>query len=404
VRTDLDELARRAHSTLDVRSARPDVEPVDLAFQGVLTAQQQQAVDDLADHDLGVLVSPPGTGKTVMGCVLIAAARVPSLVLVYRKPLLKQWRDQLCSLLALDAEQVGRLTGGHDRRSGVVDIATVQTLARRDDVPELTSRYGLLVVDECHHVPAITIQQVVSQIPTRRVLGLTATPYRQDGLDALIAMHCGPIRHHPTQTPTNPANLDLRLEVHETQFTFDGSEQAPIQEVLTALAEDTERTRQIAADVADAVAARRRCLVLSERKAHVAALTGQLRGRGIDALALHGSLTRADEQQVMDRLEIVAERPLAVVATGQYVGEGFDCPPLDTLFVTFPVSFKGRIVQYVGRVLRPFEGKRTVAVHDYLDAAVPVLTRMHDKRRKAYRSLGLVGPDDDQPQLSLRAW
>jgi superfamily II DNA or RNA helicase len=106
----------------------------------------------------------------------------------------------------------------------------------------------------------------------------------------------------------------------------------------------------------------------------------------------------------MDRLETVAERPLAVVATGQYVGEGFDCPPLDTLFVTFPVSFKGRIVQYVGRVLRPFEGKRTVAVHDYLDAAVPVLTRMHDKRRKAYRSLGLVGPDDDQPQLSLRAW
>ncbi|CAN5911077.1 hypothetical protein BH23ACT10_BH23ACT10_37120 [soil metagenome] len=220
VRTELDDLARRAGSSLDVHSAWPDVAPLDLTFQGVLTSQQRDTVDDLADHDLGVLVSPPGTGKTVMGCALIAAAGVPSLVIVSRKPLLEQWHGQLCSLLGLDADQVGQLTGGRDRRSGVVDVATVQTLARRDDVAELTSWYGLLVVDECHHVPAVTIGQVVSRIPTRRVLGLTATPYRQDGLDALIAMHCGPIRRHSTQAPTG---LDLRLEVHETRFTFTGS-------------------------------------------------------------------------------------------------------------------------------------------------------------------------------------
>jgi superfamily II DNA or RNA helicase len=355
-------------------------------------------VDDLADRDLGVLVSPPGTGKTVMGCALIAAARVPSLVLVYRKPLLEQWRDQLCSLLDLDAAQVGQLTGGRDRRSGVVDVATVQTLARRDDVAELASRYGLLVVDECHHAPAVTIGQVVGQIPARRVLGLTATPYRQDGLDALIAMHCGPIHHHPGQAPTGHK---LRLEVHETRFTFTSSEQAAIQQIFTALAEDTQRIGQIATDVADAVAAGRRCLVLSERKAHVAALANELHERGVDVLVLHGTLTRADEQEAMDRLETVAEQPLAVVATGQYVGEGFDCPPLDTLFVTFPISSKGKIVQYVGRVLRPFDGKHTVTVHDYVDAAVPALSRMHDRRRKAYRSLGFIGRDDHQPQLSL---
>jgi superfamily II DNA or RNA helicase len=398
LRADLEELARRAGSTLDIQAAWPQVEPLNVAFRGALTPQQQDAVDDLADRDLGVLVSPPGTGKTVMGCALIAAARVPSLVLVYRKPLLEQWRDELCSLLDLSADQVGQLTGGRDRRSGVVDIATVQTLARRDDVAELTRRYGLLVVDECHHVPAVTIGQVVGQIPARRVLGLTATPYRQDGLDALIAMHCGPIRHHPGQAPTGTKR---RLEVHETRFTFTGSQHAAIQQIFTALAEDPRRTRQIAADVAAAVAAGRRCLVLSERKAHLAALANELHEHGVDVLVLHGSLTRSDQQQTMDRLETVTEQPVAVVATGQYVGEGFDCPPLDTLFVTFPISSKGKIVQYVGRVLRPFAGKHTVTVHDYHDAAVPALSRMHDRRRKAYRSLGLVGRDDHQPQLSF---
>lgn len=398
VRDELEELAQRAGSTLDIRAAWPHVEPLNVAFRGVLTTQQQDAVDDLADRDLGVLVSPPGTGKTVMGCALIAAAGVPSLVLVYRKPLLEQWREQLRSLLDLDAAQIGQLTGGNDRRSGVVDVATVQTLARRDDVTELTSRYGLLVVDECHHVPAVTIGEVVGRIPARRVLGLTATPYRQDGLDALIAMYCGPIRHHPGKAPTG---LQLRLEVHDTRFAFPSSEQTAIQQIFTALAEDRRRTRQIAADVADAVAAGRRCLVLSERKAHLAALANELHEHGVDMLVLHGGLSRADQQRAMDRLETVAEQPVAVVATGPYVGEGFDCPPLDTLFVTFPISSKGLIVQYVGRVLRPFDGKHAVIVHDYHDAAVPALSRMHHRRRKAYRSLGLVGRDDDQPQLSL---
>lgn len=398
LRAELEELAQRAGSTVDIQSAWPHVEPLDVAFCGVLTAQQQDAVDDLADRDLGVLVSPPGTGKTVMGCALIATSGVPTLVLVYRKPLLEQWRDQLASLLDLDADQIGQLSGGRDRRSGVVDIATVQTLARRDDISELTSRYGLLVVDECHHVPAVTIGEVVGQIPARRVLGLTATPYRQDGLDALIAMHCGPIRHHPGKAP---AGLKLRLEVHDTRFRFPSSEQVAIQQIFAALAEDTRRTRQIAADVADAVAAGRRCLLLSERKAHLAALVNELHEHGVDVLVLHGSLSRADEQRTMDRLETVAERPVAVVATGQFVGEGFDCPPLDTLFITFPISSKGKIVQYVGRVLRPFDGKHTVTVHDYHDAEVPALSRMHDRRRKAYRSLGLVGRNDHQPQLSL---
>lgn len=398
VRDDLEQLTHRAGSRLEVHDALPEIEPVELTFTGTLTDRQQTAVDDLADHDLGVLVSPPGTGKTVMGCAIIAAARVPTLVLVSRTLLAEQWREQLRALLDLHDEQVGMLGGGRDRRSGVVDVATIQTLARRDGIRELTEGYGLLVVDECHHVPAVTTHRTVSQIPARRVLGLTATPYRQDRLEALISMQCGPIRHHPDPAPTG---LNLRLQIHQTSFTVEDNDRTPIQQIFTALADDATRTDQIAADVAAQVAAGRRCLVLSERTSHVTDLATRISERDVEVLVLHGGLNRSDEADVMARLEHVAERPLAVVATGQYVGEGFDCPPLDTLFVTFPFSAKGKAVQYVGRVLRPFDDKDTVTVHDYRDAAVPVLDRMHDKRRATYRTFGLTTDDEQQPQLSL---
>jgi len=230
------------------------------------------------------------------------------------------------------------------------------------------------------------------------VLGLTATPYRGDGLDPLISMQCGPVRNAADPAPSN---LKLELEVHETDLALDLNEDAPIHEVLGAVAEDPGRARQIAQDVIAEVEAGRRCLVLSERKSHLASLAEELRNLGVEPLVLHGGMKRATEQQVMDRLESAADGPLVLAATGQYVGEGFDCPPLDTLFLAFPISDKGRIVQRVGRIQRPFPGKDTARVHDYLDARVPVLARMHARRLKTYRMLGLLGDADAQPQLDL---
>lgn len=397
VRADLEALLGRAGSVVDVEEAWPLTARIPARLETELTGQQRRAVDDLLEHDLGMLVAPPGAGKTVMACAVIAARQVPTLVLVYRTPLLEQWRQELISNLALLPETVGQLGGGRDDRTGTVDVATFQALARRDDLPELARSYGLVVVDECHHVPAVTIQRVVDELPARYLLGLTATPYRQDGLDALIAMHCGPIRH---ERINEGAVLPIRLEVHETKLGVSDTE-APIQQILGAVAEDVGRARQVANDVADEVAAGRRCLVLTERKHHLALLADQLRDRGLTPIELHGSLRRAEEVEAMDRLEVSLSGSLVVVATGQYVGEGFDCPPLDTLFVAFPFSYKGKAVQYVGRVMRPFGGKQEVRVHDYLDVAVPVLSRMHDKRRRAFRSLGAATPNDAQPQLDL---
>ncbi len=397
VRAELEPLARRAGSTPVFDERWPDLAPIEVSFRGQLSDPQQAAVDELTAHELGMLVAPPGAGKTVMACAIVATRRVPTLVLVSRKPLLEQWRDQLVDALGLDPAAVGELGGGHDRRTGEVDLATIQTLARRD-VAELTAGYGLLVVDECHHVPAVTVQEVVSHIPARFVLGLTATPYRGDGLDPLIAMQCGPIRNTTAPAPTT---LQVELVVHETGLTVEESEAAAIHEVLAAVAADPSRARQVADDVVAEMATGRRCLVLSERKSHLALLAEQLRALGVDPLELHGGLTRADEQQVMDRLESAGDGPMVLVATGQYVGEGFDCPPLDTLFAAFPISDKGTIVQRVGRIQRPYPGKRVARVHDYLDAAVPVLARMHTRRRKTFRTLGLQTEADDQPQLTL---
>jgi superfamily II DNA or RNA helicase len=398
VQPELEQLVERIGTTLQVEARWAKLEPLELEFQGELTDPQQSAVDDLLAYDLGMLVAPPGSGKTVMGCAIVAQRQVPTLVLVYRKPLLEQWREQLASSLNLDTTEIGELAAGRDRRTGVIDLATVQTLARKDDVAALTGAYGLLVVDECHHVPAATIQRVVSQIPARFVLGLTATPYRGDGLDPLIAMQCGPVRNSGDPAPSS---LRLELEVHHTALALEDIDDAPIHEVLGAVAEDPVRTRQIADDVAAEVAVGRRCLVLSERKSHLTALADELRQLGVDPLVLHGGMKRGDEQHVMDRLESAADRPLVLAATGQYIGEGFDCPPLDTLFLTFPISDKGKIVQRVGRIQRPFPGKHTARVHDYLDSEVPVLARMHARRLKTYRTLGLIDDTDQHPQLNL---
>src|SRR5581483_1189913 len=184
-----------AGSTLRIVDATPGPEPIDVAVRPVLTAEQAADTEAVAGHDLGMLVAEPGSGKTVVGCAVIVRHSTPTLVLVDRKPLLEQWRDRLVAHVSLTSRQIGQLGGGRNRTTGIVDLAMVQSLARRDDIAEITADYGLVIVDECHHVPAVTFERAVRDIPAKRWLGLTATPYRRDGLQALMAMHCGPIRH-----------------------------------------------------------------------------------------------------------------------------------------------------------------------------------------------------------------
>ncbi len=389
---DLDLAVRNAKSHLALTDTRPMLPRISLSFHGVLSPVQKEAVQSLLGHDQGVLVAPPGTGKTVMGCAIAATRGLPTLVLAHRKPILDQWRAQIADLLGLAPKEIGQIGGGKDRRSGIVDLAMLQSLKGLEE-PEVFFRgYGLIIADECHHIPAVSFESCVRRAPVRYWLGLTATPYRRDGLQDIITMQCGPIRHTiaARQVETTPA-LGRELIVRETPFAFTGLGDVSIQEIFRALVADQGRTALVADDVIHALGAGRRCLVLSEWKEQCRALVSHLIDRGKTPLILDGSVKKKAQRAILSAIrEVPASADLLIVATGQYLGEGFDCPQIDTLFLAFPVSFRGKLVQYVGRAMRPHEGKTIVRVYDYLDSHVPILQRMHQRRLNAYRTLGFT--------------
>lgn len=389
---DLHLVVKNAKSRLALTDSRRIPPRISLEFHGVLSPMQEHAVQNLLCHDQGVLVAPPGTGKTVMGCAVAATRGLPTLILAHRKPILDQWRTQIADLLGLAPKEIGQIGGGKDRRTGVMDLAMLQSLKALEEPEAFFERYGLIIVDECHHIPAVSFESCVKRAPVRYVLGLTATPYRRDGLQDIITMQCGPIRHTITarQVETTAA-LALDLIVRETPFRYAGPDDVSIQEVFRALVSDENRTAFVADDVLQALRAGRRCLVLSEWKEQCRALAAQLINRGKTPAILDGSVKRRAQRAILSAIrEAPRDGDLLIVATGQYLGEGFDCPQIDTLFLAFPVSFRGKLAQYVGRAMRPYEGKTGVCVYDYVDARVPILQRMHQRRLKAYRTLGFA--------------
>ncbi|MFN0089118.1 MAG: TOTE conflict system archaeo-eukaryotic primase domain-containing protein [Acidimicrobiales bacterium] len=387
-------IVEAAGAALEVSDRRTAAEPVGFRFRGQLRADQQTAVDALVGHDHGMLIAPPGTGKTVIGCALIAAHQRPTLVLVDRRPLAEQWRERLGEFLGLEPRQIGQRGGGRSRTSGIVDIALLQSLARYPErAGELFGRYGLVVVDECHHAPAASYEPILAAATTRRWVGLTATPFRADRLDPLIAFYCGPIRHEIPAADTPSAELPRQLHVHTTELTLE-ADTPHIQDVFRALAHDETRNRLVVDNLASLVRGGRNVLVLSQRKDHLDALGALLSAEGIDPLLLVGGRTRTQSRAVIAELTERARRGDGVIAlaTGSYLGEGFDLPGLDTLVLAFPVSFKGRVIQYVGRLLRADPAKTDIAVHDYHDPHVAVLVAMARKRLATYRQLGFTTP------------
>jgi hypothetical protein len=289
-------LVVEAGSHLEVRETAWAFRAIEVRLSAVLDSDQQVAFDELRRHELGVLVAPPGTGKTVVGCAVIAQRTTSTLVLVDRQPLAEQWRERLQEHLGLKRRQIGTLGGGAGRLRGVVDVAMVQSLARREDIRELTSGYGLVIVDECHHVPAVTFERVVRQINAPVWLGLTATPYRRDGLEGLITMHCGPVRHRMNGDPGATAGVVRTLVVHPTNHLspVTGTSEVPptIQAVFRALVEDDAGTRQVCGDIAAAVQSGRNCLVLSQWKQHVGLIRDRLEEMGVRPDVLVGGVGR----------------------------------------------------------------------------------------------------------------
>ena len=394
VRNELDE----AGVTLVIEDDRVEGDAIEARFAGSLSADQERAVDALARHETGVLVAPPGSGKTVMAVGLIARRACRTLVLVHRRPLLEQWVKSLARFLGLEPSQIG-VIGTREGVAGI-DVAMIQSLTRRDDRGELLGGYGHVVVDECHHVSAVSVEALLREIPCRYVTGLTATPRRRDGHHPIIAMQCGPVRH--TLGPEPDVGSAVRRVVIERRTDFDPATlptDPHIQEILGAISADPERTRRIADDVLAELAAGRFALVLTERRAHLDALAALLRDAAPELVTLHGGMGVRARRRAEQLL--AGDEPRIVLATGRYIGEGFDDPRLDTLVLAMPIAWSGTMTQYAGRLDRQHADKREIRILDYVDHEVPVLRRMYAKRQRAYTKLGYRAPDTPATSLAL---
>lgn len=385
---DLEVLAKELGISLEWEDKTCIGEVFAAEFVGDLRPGQQEAVDAMAACRLGVLSAPPGSGKTVMASSLIARHGRNTLVLVHRQPLVDQWKQRLSSFLGIEPKAIGVVGGGKDRRNGGLDVAMVQSLVRDDQVVDWIAGYGQVIVDECHHIPAASVEKVLKEVKARYVYGLTATPRRKDGLQKILHFQCGPIRHRINETNAS-AELEKILEIHETGVAPPEQEGAGgIQAQFGTLAAHAGRTRQIADDVALMVRTGLHPLVLTERVEHLEALELALKDHVEHLVVLKGGGSAKTRKA---RLDLLATLPpdagWVILATGRYIGEGFDESRLDTLVLAMPMSWKGTLIQYAGRILREHEGKRQVRIVDYADEG-RLLRSMLRKRQTAWRAMG----------------
>jgi superfamily II DNA or RNA helicase len=400
---DLSNLLAGYNIPLAIEDKRNEGEPVAFGFQGRLTGMQEEAVKALLSHDDGVFVAPPGAGKTVVGAYLTAARGRNTLVLVHRKPILDQWVARLSSFLGVEPKEIGRIGGGKNAPNGRLDVGMIQSLVRKGEVSDLVAGYGHVIVDECHHLPAVSFERVLSEVKARYVTGLTATPYRRDGHQPIIHMQLGPVRFAFTRhRRTEERPFEQRLIIRET--AFDAGRLGPdagIQEIYAALAADDDRNMLVFDDVLNALEEGRSPILLTERKDHLDHLAERFRKFTRHLVVLKGGMTTRERKKAMEHIASIPDgEERLLLATGRYIGEGFDDARLDTLFLALPVSWKGTLVQYAGRLHRQRPDKREVRIYDYVDRNVPMLARMFEKRMKGYRALGYAKTSDEEPSRS----
>jgi superfamily II DNA or RNA helicase len=389
------EIAKKAGSSVVIRDARPNFKKLKLAFHGELSPEQKKAVSVVTQNEIGVLVAPPGAGKTVMGCSLIAKRKVPTLILVHLTPLMEQWRQRLAQFLGIDPKKIGTFGGTRKKPTGEIDVGMLPSLAKLGDAEaeELLSAYGQIIIDECHHLPAVSFDKVLQKSPARYVVGLTATPYRKDGHQAIIHMQCGPTRYEIKHV--DGPTLTKRVIVRETTFKMpdDAGSQPPIHLVWEQLVADQARLDLVARDLRSAIENGRFPLVISERKEHLALLKHvfdeRLSDLGTKGFTLIGGMGKKARASILDEIKSTLDSKVKpyILATGSFIGEGFDLPALDTLIIAMPISFKGRMIQYAGRLHRASPGKTEIIIYDYLDGSSPLTVSMFRKRLVAYRKM-----------------
>jgi superfamily II DNA or RNA helicase len=377
-------ILQRAGVRYQIEDRRRTLAQVDFTFRGELYDFQEAAVEAMGARDFGTLAAPTGSGKTVMALALIAKRRQPALVVVHTRELLQQWINRVGQFLEIKAREVGIIGGGKMMVGDKITVALVQSLYKC--APEIAPHIGHLVVDECHRAPSRTFTEAVSSFDSKYMLGLSATPFRRDGLSRLIWWFIGDKVHEVDYGALVEAGHVLRAEVvwRETSFDAYHDPSTEYSRMLSELTQDPARNALIADDVAmEAGNGGGVSLVLSDRKSHCQTLVDLMAARGIKAEMLTGDLSNGERQRVVEDLN--AGRVRVLVSTSQLLSEGFDCKELSTLFLTTPIRFNGRLLQCLGRVLRPAPGKERAKVYDYVDGAIGVLENAARARQKVYR-------------------
>jgi superfamily II DNA or RNA helicase len=390
---------------------------IDVVFNGELRDEQRQAAEALLAHNDGILSAATAFGKTVIGAHLIAMRKVNTLVLVHRTNLLSQWRERLNEFLTIREEPITELTpkgrerkktvigqvgGGKNNPSGIIDVAVMQSLVSGDEVKELVRNYGMVIVDECHHVSAVSFEHILKAVNARYVYGLTATPTRQDGHHPIIYMQCGKIRYRvdakeqaaarPFEHFVIPRFTRFQKPAHRDENKW------TITDIYGDIQNNELRNSLIIQDVVSAVKDGRNPIVLTERTDHVEYLAAQIGQSVKNVIALTGGGTQKKNRETLQSVaDIPFDEPFVLVATGKYAGEGFDMPRLDTLFLAMPISWKGTLQQYAGRLHRLYDGKKEVQVYDYVDVHVAMLEKMYQKRLRGYASIGYKAKGTPQP-------
>ena len=375
---------------------------ISVEFNGELRDEQMPAVEAMLQHNIGILSATTAFGKTVIASYLIGERKTNTLILVHTQSLMTQWQKALSQFLKLNINvpekakgrrkqnsPIGVIGAGKNTLNGIVDVAVMQSLVTGDEVKEFVRDYGMIIVDECHHVSAVNFEKILKYANAKFVYGLTATPKRQDGHQPIIFMQCGPIRYKvDAKAQAEKRKFEHYLIPRFTAFRS-ASDNKSVTELYKELAENQFRNQYIISDILEAVNSERTPIVLTERREHVLALEGMLSSQCENIITLVGTPSQKKRREALEKLQAISgEEQLVIIATGKYVGEGFDFPRLDTLFLALPISWEGKVAQYAGRLHRDYPSKRDVRIYDYVDIHVPVLERMYQKRLKGYASIG----------------
>ena len=369
-----------------------------ISLKATLRSDQKKAVKALANHDTGILHAPTAFGKTVTAIGIVAKRQANTLILTHSRQLLDQWKERLETFV--EGASVGVIGGGKKKPTGQIDVATYQSLINKKDntVSSLVQEYGQVIIDECHHISAPRYEMLLNEVSARYVVGLTATPDRQDGHQKIMFMVAGPVRHKVlAEHGSRFAQRVIVRERHETPPTnlSQGGERPHIASVYRWLAESNARNQDIVQYVVRCAQNQANCLLLTERREHAETLAAMLEAESISSVVLRGGMRVKERRAAEARLH----EAQVIVATGKYIGEGFDLPRLDTLFLALPIAWKGTLSQYAGRIHREADGKQEVTVYDYLDTGLPMLERMFRKREKGYKAMGYQFVSSGQENL-----